>query len=123
MIKQTPEEQILPSSLVDIAPFEQWSRDNAVLLGDACCAVLPTMGIGFSLGIENAFILAQSLASNFFNIPQAFERYQHRAQQRSHDLQNITHRLSKLTYTEAFDPAEVAQLYQQFTEVNSHSPF
>ncbi|NOH73116.1 FAD-dependent monooxygenase [Vibrio pectenicida] len=123
MIKQTPEEQILPSSLVDIAPFEQWSRDNVVLLGDACCAVLPTMGIGFSLGIENAFILAQSLASNFFDIPQALARYQHRAQQRSHDLQNITHRLSELTYTEAFNPAKVAQLYQQFTEVNSRSPF
>ncbi|KJY79427.1 hypothetical protein TW78_01635 [Vibrio coralliilyticus] len=123
MIEQTPEEQILPSPLVDVAPFEQWSRDNTVLLGDACCAVLPTMGIGFSLGIENAFILAQSLASNFYDIPAAFERYQLRAQQRSHELQNITHRLSELTYTEAFNPVEVAELYQQFTIVNSRSPF
>ena len=123
MIAQTPDEQIIPSPLVDIAPFEQWSRENAVLLGDACCAVLPTMGIGFSLGIENAFILAQSLASNFFDIPKAFERYQHRAQKRSHDLQNITHRLSELTYTEAFNPEEVAELYQRFTQVNSQSPF
>ncbi|GLT16590.1 monooxygenase [Vibrio zhanjiangensis] len=123
MIAQTPDEQIIPSPLVDIAPFEQWSRDNAVLLGDACCAVLPTMGIGFSLGIENAFILAQCLASNFFDVPKAFERYQYRAQKRSHDLQNITHRLSELTYTEAFDPEEVAELYSRFTQVNSQSPF
>ncbi|ATL95016.1 hypothetical protein CK911_01160 [Aeromonas sp. CU5] len=123
MIEKTPEDKILPSQLVDIAPFEQWSRGNAVLLGDSCCAVLPTMGIGFSLGIENAFILAQSLASNFFDIPQAFARYTYRAQQRSHDLQNITHRLSELTYTEVFDPSEVTLLYQRFTKVNSNSPF
>ncbi|MGF1684047.1 FAD-dependent monooxygenase [Photobacterium minamisatsumaniensis] len=123
MIKQTPEEQIMPSPLADVAPFDNWSRDNAVLLGDSCCAVLPTMGIGFSLGIENAFILAQSLASNFYDVPAAFQRYQLRAQQRSHDLQNITHRLSELTYTEAFNPVEVAGLYQEFTEVNSRSPF
>ncbi|PSW21745.1 hypothetical protein C9I98_00295 [Photobacterium sanctipauli] len=123
MIKQTPEEQIMPSPLVDVAPFDNWSRDNVVLLGDACCAVLPTMGIGFSLGIENAFILAQSLASNFYDVPAAFARYQHRAQQRSHELQNITHRLSELTYSEIFNPVEVAELYQRFTEVNSRSPF
>ncbi|QUM83660.1 FAD-dependent monooxygenase [Moritella sp. 28] len=123
MIKSTPESQIMPSPLADIAPFSQWSRDNAVLLGDSCCSVLPTMGIGFSLGIENAYILAQSLAANFNHIPHALQRYQHRAQQRSHDLQNITHRLSQLTYTEAFNPAEVQSLYQQFIAVNSHSVF
>lgn len=123
MIESTPESQIMPSPLADVAPFTQWSRDNAVLLGDACCSVLPTMGIGFSLGIENAYILAQSLAANFNHIPDALQRYQHRAQQRSHDLQNITHRLSQLTYTEAFNPAEVQDLYQQFTTVNSRSVF
>ena len=123
MIEQTSEEQILRSPLVDVAPFDKWSRDNVVLLGDACCAVLPTMGIGFSLGIENAFILAQSLASNFFEIPRAFERYQHRAQKRTHELQNITHRLTELTYIKTFDPKKVEQLYQRFTQVYSHSPF
>ncbi|AQS39574.1 2-polyprenyl-6-methoxyphenol hydroxylase-like oxidoreductase [Shewanella psychrophila] len=123
MIKNTPESQILPSPLADVAPFSQWSRDNAVLLGDSCCAVLPTMGIGFSLGIENAYILAQSLAANFNHIPNALQRYQQRAQQRSHDLQNITHRLSQLTYTEAFNPTEVQALYQQFITVNSCSAF
>lgn len=123
MIKNTPESQIMPSPLADIAPFSQWSKGNAVLLGDACCSVLPTMGIGFSLGIENAYILAQSLAANFNDIPNALQRYQHRAQQRSHDLQNITHRLSQLTYIEPFNPVEVQSLYQQFTTVNSRSVF
>lgn len=123
MIKNTPESQILPSPLGDIAPFSEWSKDNAVLLGDSCCSVLPTMGIGFSLGIENAYILAQSLAANFNHIPDALKRYQQRAQQRSHELQNITHRLSQLTYTEAFNPVEVQSLYQQFITVNSRSVF
>ncbi|MEC7939922.1 MAG: FAD-dependent monooxygenase [Pseudomonadota bacterium] len=123
MIRDTPESKILPSPLTDVAPFDTWYRDNAVLLGDACCAVLPTMGIGFSLGIENAYVLAQSIASNFEGTEQAFKRYQQRAQQRSHELQNITHRLSELTYKDEFNPVEVAELYQQFAIVNSRSPF
>lgn len=123
MIKETPESKIMPSPLTDIAPFNNWYRDNAVLLGDSCCAVLPTMGIGFSLGIENAYVLAQCLSSNFNHTQDAFKRYQKRTQARSHKLQEITHRLSELTYKEAFDPMEVAELYQAFTQVNSESPF
>ncbi|MEZ9345698.1 FAD-dependent monooxygenase [Vibrio splendidus] len=123
MIRDTPESKILPSPLTDVAPFDTWYRGNAVLLGDSCCAVLPTMGIGFSLGIENAYVLAQNIASNFEGTEQAFKRYQQRAQQRSHELQNITHRLSELTYKDEFNPVEVAELYQQFAIANSRSPF
>ncbi|ROR97920.1 2-polyprenyl-6-methoxyphenol hydroxylase-like FAD-dependent oxidoreductase [Sinobacterium caligoides] len=123
MIAQTPESQIVASPLVDTAPFESWSRDNAVLVGDACCAVLPTVGIGFSLGIENAFILAQCLASNFNDVDSALRRYQLRAQHRSHELQRITSRLSELSYHEIFDAQEVLEVFQQFATVKSRSPF
>ena len=123
MIAATPEENILASEMVDLAPFSQWSRDNMVLVGDACCAVLPTMGIGLTLGIENGFILAQALASGFNDISRAFQRYEARAMSRSHALQNINNQLSELTYHGKFDPVEIGKLYQRFTEEISRSPF
>lgn len=118
MIEATPDDSIMASRLVDLEPFEQWTRQNAVLVGDSCCAVLPSLGIGYSLGLQNGYVLAQSIAANSDSISNAFSRYKVLTQPRSHELQDINNRISALSYLEAFDPVEVAELYGRFAATN-----
>lgn len=45
--------------LMTLAPFKQWSRGRAVLLGDAAHAILPFLAQGAAMAIEDACLLAE----------------------------------------------------------------
>ncbi|MGE3871956.1 MAG: FAD-dependent monooxygenase [Parvibaculaceae bacterium] len=47
--------------LLERKPLTLWSRENVVLLGDACHPMKPHMGQGAGMAIEDAAILARSL--------------------------------------------------------------
>ncbi len=123
MIEQTPDENIIASKLNELKPMPTWSKDNVTLVGDACCAALPTMAIGFSLGLENAFILAQCLATNYYKPARAFARYEARCLTRSNRLMTLTAAVNKMVYHSGIDPAALAALYKQFFVAINQSPF
>ena len=123
MIEQTAVENIIPSTLYELEPMQAWSTKRVTLVGDACCAALPTMAIGFSLGLENSFILAQCLASNYFIPEKAFARYEHRCLARSNALLNITKRLNEIVYKEGVNSENIGPVYQEFFKYISQSPF
>ena len=52
-----------------------WSTGRAVLLGDAAHAMLPFLGMGAAMAIEDAMILARALAAEP-TVAGAFARYQ-----------------------------------------------
>ena len=123
MIKQTKDENIIPSTLYELKPMQTWSKGRVTLVGDACCAALPTMAIGFSLGLENSFILAQCLASNYYDIKRAFLRYENRCLIRSNKLLNLTQRLNEIVYKEGVNNEKIGPVYQEFFKYISRSPF
>lgn len=51
-----------PWPLYELEPLPAWSRGRVVLLGDAAHAMSPSAGQGASLAIEDALVLARSLA-------------------------------------------------------------
>ncbi|MFF0270468.1 FAD-dependent oxidoreductase [Kribbella sp. NPDC004536] len=53
---------------------QPWSRDRAVLLGDAVHATSPSAGQGASMALEDAAVLAKELQANDF--PKAFQQYE-----------------------------------------------
>jgi 2-polyprenyl-6-methoxyphenol hydroxylase-like FAD-dependent oxidoreductase len=52
-----------PWPLFELDPLPAWSRERVVLLGDAAHAMSPSAGQGASLAIEDALVLARSLAA------------------------------------------------------------
>jgi FAD-dependent urate hydroxylase len=123
MIEKTPHDNIISSRLYELEPLSSWSRDNVTLLGDACCAALPSMAIGFSLGLENAFILAQCIASNYADVTCALHRYEYRCLIRSNTLMKITAQLNELVYNTGVTAEKVQPLYQAFFHEINQSPF
>lgn len=57
----TPEDQIEQRDLYDRAPETEWSRDNVCLLGDSAHPMMPNLGQGGGMAIEDALVLGQEL--------------------------------------------------------------
>lgn len=63
--------------------LERWSRNRVALVGDAAHAVLPTAGVGASMAIESAFVLADELSrASSKNLSTALCRYESRRRKR-----------------------------------------
>ena len=61
--------------LFDRAPLPVWRRGRATLLGDAAHAMLPFLGMGAALAIEDGMILARAMESET-SVQAGFNRYE-----------------------------------------------
>jgi 2-polyprenyl-6-methoxyphenol hydroxylase-like FAD-dependent oxidoreductase len=63
LLKQTRNDQLIWSDIIDLKPLKQFAFGKVVLIGDAAHATTPNMGQGACMAIEDAAILANTLAS------------------------------------------------------------
>lgn len=56
-------------------PLERWSVGRVTLLGDACHPLLPFLGQGANMAIEDGMVLARCL-SQYTDAPEALRRYE-----------------------------------------------
>lgn len=76
-----------------------WIKGRVVLLGDAACAFLPTAGIGASMAMESAAVLADELSrSDSHNIPLALSFFERRRRARVEAAQSVSRKLSRLMF-------------------------
>lgn len=68
-------EEILKNPVGDRKPTRGWSRDKAVLLGDAAHPTTPNLGQGACMAIEGAWLLAAALAKHGIG-DAALQRYE-----------------------------------------------
>jgi salicylate hydroxylase len=61
--------------LFDRAPLPQWRRGRVTLLGDAAHAMLPFLGMGAAMAIEDGMILARAFEAEGA-VESAFDRYE-----------------------------------------------
>jgi 2-polyprenyl-6-methoxyphenol hydroxylase-like FAD-dependent oxidoreductase len=64
VIQHTPEEQILLHEICDHTDPACWNRDGAILIGDAAHLMSPNLGQGAALALEDAWLLAKSVAAH-----------------------------------------------------------
>jgi salicylate hydroxylase len=74
-------EDVMKSALYIRDPLPLWSSGRAALLGDACHPMMPFMAQGAGMAIEDAVVLARSLAKlasddDLSNTAKAFSAYQ-----------------------------------------------
>ena len=81
------------------ARAQSWHRGRVVLLGDAACSFLPTAGIGASLAMESASVLADELSrSDAGHVRDALAFYELRRRARVEAAQDASRNLAKTRY-------------------------
>lgn len=75
LIEKTDSDSIHAAPLMELSLLKKWSVGNVTLLGDAAHAMTPNMGQGAGQAIEDAYALANNVASSEGSISQAFDRY------------------------------------------------
>ncbi|MGH6866358.1 MAG: FAD-dependent monooxygenase [Methyloceanibacter sp.] len=83
-------------SLYRLRPLARWSTGRVVLLGDAAHPVLPYLGQGAALGLEDAITLAEGLARTPKDPANAFRHYESLRRARAARVQRVSQRLGAL---------------------------
>lgn len=96
MLQHLRPEYLIQSDLSDLNPLRTWHRGRAVLLGDAAHATTPNVGQGAGMAIEDAWVLAQCLATTG-NYHQSFETYEQRRMARAKKIVDLSWQIAKLT--------------------------
>jgi len=80
---------------------DRWSKGRAVLMGDSACAFLPTAGVGASMALESAAVLADELSRTDAKfIPGALDHYEKRRKKRAEAFQTDSRKMASLMATE-----------------------
>jgi 2-polyprenyl-6-methoxyphenol hydroxylase-like FAD-dependent oxidoreductase len=88
IVEATPAEAILRTDLYDRPPLATWSQGRGTLLGDAAHPMTPNLGQGACQAIEDAYVLADSLAGapTVPTVPTALSAYEARRIKRANAI-------------------------------------
>lgn len=93
----------------------RWTSGRIALLGDSACAFLPTAGVGASMALESAAVMADELTRTDTRfIPQAFALYEKRRRKRAELAQEDSRKLAVWMLT---DSAPLVWTRDQFMKV------
>lgn len=94
--------QVIKWGLYDRAPLDRWSEGRVTMLGDAAHAMLPFLGMGAAMAVEDGYVLAQMLARHGDDLPRALAEYEARRIDRTTQV----HLASKIQgeITQSIDP-------------------
>jgi salicylate hydroxylase len=70
-----PPDLLFKWGLFDREPLKTWTKGRITLLGDAAHPILPFLGHGAVLAIEDAVVLARAISASD-RLEEAFERYE-----------------------------------------------
>jgi salicylate hydroxylase len=92
--------------------LESWIKGRAALLGDACHSILPFLGQGSNMAIEDAYVLASLLSRHAPDVEAALSAYESERKPRAEAVvqKSVQHRaelfrpeVANLTTTEAIE--------------------
>ena len=86
-------DQLIHTRIEEVS-LPNWYKGRVVLLGDAAHAMTPNLGQGAGMAIEDAYVLAEQLATK--PLPAALAGYQQQRQQRVQQVQNTARLLGQV---------------------------
>lgn len=82
IIRSTPEHGLFKWALFDREPLPQWTQGKVTLIGDAAHPMLPFLGQGAAMGIEDGMVLARAFAVAS-SLSEALARYEDARRERA----------------------------------------
>jgi salicylate hydroxylase len=100
------------------APMQRWSQGRITLLGDACHPILPFLGQGGVMAIEDGYVIAACLEKYFDDPGTALARYEDIRRERTAAVVRTAHENRKQVFSPALADREaiavsVAREWQQ----------
>jgi 2-polyprenyl-6-methoxyphenol hydroxylase-like FAD-dependent oxidoreductase len=100
ILQHTRDEQLIWNDIIDIKPITKFAFGRIVLMGDAAHATTPNMGQGACLAIEDAVILANTIA-NTHSVELAFIAFEQKRIQRTTTVVNDSWKLGRIAQWES----------------------
>ncbi|MFK0295419.1 FAD-dependent monooxygenase [Streptomyces sp. NPDC090442] len=100
VIRVTPQDAILGVPSRDRRFLERWGDGPVTLLGDAAHPMLTTLGQGAAMAIEDAVVLARTLAEGDDSLPLLLRRYEGRRRERARTMVVASRSMSDLQQME-----------------------
>ncbi len=85
LIRSAPEDNIYKWALFDRDPLKVWTDRRVTLLGDAAHPMLPFLGLGAAMAIEDSVLLARAMTEEK-DIPAALKLYEAARKGRTTDI-------------------------------------
>ena len=104
-MEQVPPDQLFKWGLFDREPLNRWSEGRVTLLGDAAHPVLPFLGHGAVLAIEDAVVLARAFVESD-SIEEAYVRYEAGRRERAAFVVQESRRAGKMFHAPDADTYE-----------------
>ena len=82
LIEAAPEDKVFKWALYGRDPLDQWTKGRVTLLGDAAHPMLPFMGMGAAMGIEDGVVLGRAFGAAE-TIDEALQRYENARKERA----------------------------------------
>jgi len=82
LIKAAPKDKVFKWALYDRDPLDQWTKGRVTLTGDAAHPMLPFMGMGAAMGIEDGVVLGRAFGASS-TIDEALTRYEDARKERA----------------------------------------
>jgi len=93
------------------APLPKWSVGRVTLLGDACHAMLPFLGQGANMAIEDGYVLARCIEQYADQPVAALEHYEAARRQRTTDVVNRSAAMAETFHNDALSDRETGAAY------------
>jgi salicylate hydroxylase len=104
IIRSTPPGRLFKWGLFDREPLPQWTQGRISLLGDAAHPMLPFLGMGAAMAIEDGAILGRAFEASA-SVEEALARYEKARRERANMVQ-VNSRKQALLY-QSDDPASM----------------
>jgi salicylate hydroxylase len=92
-------------------PLDTWSKGRVTLLGDACHSMMPYLGQGVNMALEDASVLARCLEQNPDEVAAAFLAYQNLRLDRTTKVVKSAAGMLPIFHNQALHKAETAGDY------------
>jgi salicylate hydroxylase len=102
-------------------PLPRWSFERVVLVGDAAHPILPFLGLGAALAIEDAVVLSRALAQ-IPTLHGAFAAFQHARMQRVDAVRLASIRQGEVIEASDPQPSDLRQSPSQDSAIYDYDP-
>jgi salicylate hydroxylase len=92
-------------------PLKQWTKGRVTLLGDACHSMVPYLGQGVNMAIEDACVLCRYLEMNPSDPAEAFDLYQNERQERAETTARRAAEMQAIFHNQALASRDTAGDY------------